>query len=456
MAKASAARNGAEPHGEKKPAGCYVLSLEVENVRCFGPKQTLDCSDGEGRPRQWTVILGDNGTGKTTLLQALACHEWMDKSDDNIFKGEALILQMFPGFLSRSTPQRHGKSHLSACIQATIRESSGTACLGSWDILSDSTATFSSVLHSLVLCGYGPNRGAFVRNEESGMAETPSDDATSSLFLGGSRLRDAEKLLINLDYASKSDDGGTQKEILDRVEEVLLNVLPGITALNYEPGTGYFPRPRVEFKSDYGWVPHRQLGHGYQTMIAWVVDFVSRMVERYPESENPFAEPAVCLVDEIDLHLHPVWQRKVIGYLSERFPNTQFIVTAHSPLVVQAAASANANIAVLVRSTEKDTDGNHYVEIKNNPEDVRNWRLDQILTSDLFGMSSARPVEVEQLFARKHALLAKAKLTKTEQGELADIEKQLRELPFGETRPDMKAMDEVRQTLEMLKKKLAP
>lgn len=191
-------------------------------------------------------------------------------------------------------------------------------------------------------------------------------------------------------------------------------------------------------------------------MIAWVTDFVSRMVERYPDSENPLAEPAVCLVDEIDLHLHPVWQRKVIGYLSERFPNTQFIVTAHSPLVVQAAASANANIAVLVRSTETDADGNHYVEIRNNPEDVRNWRLDQILTSDLFGMSSARPAEVEQLFDRKHSLLAKDKLTKAEQDELAGIEKQLRELPFGETRPDMKAMDEVRQTLEMLKKKLAP
>ncbi len=191
-------------------------------------------------------------------------------------------------------------------------------------------------------------------------------------------------------------------------------------------------------------------------MLSWVIDFTSRLIELHPDSENPPAEPAVCLVDEIDLHLHPVWQRKVIGYLSERFPNTQFIVTAHSPLVVQAAASANANIAVLVRSTEKDADGNHYVEVKNNPEDVRNWRLDQILTSDLFGMSSARPVEVEQLFARKHALLAKDKLTKTEQGELADIEKQLRELPFGETRPDMKAMDEVRQTLEMLKKKLAP
>lgn len=53
---------------------------------------------------------------------------------------------------------------------------------------------------------------------------------------------------------------------------------------------------------------------------------------------NRLADPAVVLVDEIDLHLHPIWQRRLIGFLSERFPNTQFIVTAHSPLIVQAAS----------------------------------------------------------------------------------------------------------------------
>src|SRR5437868_4018607 len=53
-----------------KPLSAYFLSLTVENVRCFGPEQTLDLSDGQGRPAQWTIILGDNGVGKTTLLQS--------------------------------------------------------------------------------------------------------------------------------------------------------------------------------------------------------------------------------------------------------------------------------------------------------------------------------------------------------------------------------------------------
>src|SRR4051794_38307554 len=50
----------------------YLLSLKLQNVRCFGdPAQEIDLSDGRGNPAQWTILLGDNGTGKTTLLQSL-------------------------------------------------------------------------------------------------------------------------------------------------------------------------------------------------------------------------------------------------------------------------------------------------------------------------------------------------------------------------------------------------
>ncbi|PZQ97269.1 MAG: hypothetical protein DI539_29980 [Flavobacterium psychrophilum] len=53
----------------------YFTRLEIENVRCFGPETTLDLSDGKGNWKKWTVILGDNGTGKSTLLQILAASE---------------------------------------------------------------------------------------------------------------------------------------------------------------------------------------------------------------------------------------------------------------------------------------------------------------------------------------------------------------------------------------------
>ncbi len=68
----SKARATAATRTATKP-GTYFLSLTVENIRCFGPAQTLDLSDGHGRPAPWTIILGENGLGKTTLLTCLAC-----------------------------------------------------------------------------------------------------------------------------------------------------------------------------------------------------------------------------------------------------------------------------------------------------------------------------------------------------------------------------------------------
>ena len=178
-------------------------------------------------------------------------------------------------------------------------------------------------------------------------------------------------------------------------------------------------------------------------MIAWIVDLAGRMVERYPESPDPLAEPAVVLVDEIDLHLHPKWQRDLTGFLTERFPNTQFIATAHSPLIVQAAG--DANIALLKR------EGDHVV-IENNPETIRGWRVDQILTSDLFGLETARPPALEKPLLRRKELLMKPRLTKAEKNELKQIETSLGRLPTGESFQQAKTLELIESSLEILKK----
>ncbi len=61
----------AERESRKNYPPAYFLSLELENVLCFKSRQKLDLSNANGFPAQWTVILGDNGVGKTTLLRSL-------------------------------------------------------------------------------------------------------------------------------------------------------------------------------------------------------------------------------------------------------------------------------------------------------------------------------------------------------------------------------------------------
>jgi len=77
----------------KKSPPAYFLSLTVENVRCFGPKQTINFSDGEGKPVQWTVLLGDNNTGKTTILKSIIA---LEPQETNFPEG-----RIVPRFISK-------------------------------------------------------------------------------------------------------------------------------------------------------------------------------------------------------------------------------------------------------------------------------------------------------------------------------------------------------------------
>ncbi|HEX8456912.1 MAG TPA: AAA family ATPase [Pyrinomonadaceae bacterium] len=290
--------------------------------------------------------------------------------------------------------------------------------------------------------GYGATR----RMGEATLSEGISDDPFASLFSDRVELLNAEEWLLQADYAAHAgSNAATRKRAekrRDEIKDILINLLPDVDDIKFTQITEKQTKPGVEVKTPYGWVSIKDLSLGYKTLIAWMVDLASRMFERYPDSKNPLAEPAVVLVDEIDLHLHPKWQRTLMSYLSERFPNTQFIATAHSPLVVQAASDANV---VLLRR-----EGDHVV-IDNNVKDIHGWRVDQILTSDLFGLESARPPQLDPLLAERMKILSKSRLTKKDKARLEEIEAEIGALPTGETPEDMEAMDVIRRAAEHLK-----
>lgn len=79
-----------------------------------------------------------------------------------------------------------------------------------------------------------------------------------------------------------------------------------------------------------------QLSDGYKTMLALVIDMASRMALANPQYKNPLDSEATVMIDEIDLHLHPEWQRRVVGDLLRVFPRAQFIFTTHSPYIVES------------------------------------------------------------------------------------------------------------------------
>lgn len=436
----------------------YFLSLSVENVRCFSVSQTINVSDGQGRPAQWTVILGDNNTGKTTLLQCFVALEPESlgespltfsrlisrDSEFNLYRNkekDTLVISGKASFSSKltDTARELKKEDLEVEISSVAdRKSKKFQWWGS------SKNIHKEILGGLISYGYGASRIM----GESSLSEKELGDPTASLFKDDVELINAEEWLLQADYSAKASKsrsriGQTARKRRDQIREVLIDLLPEVYDIRVTKPTEKNLKPKVEFKTPYGWVSLNGLSLGYRAMITWMVDLANRMFERYPKSPNPLAEPAIVMVDEIDLHLHPKWQRSIMSYLSERFVNTQFIVTAHSPLVVQAAT--NANIVLLRR------EGDHVV-IDNNPLSVLGWRTDQILTS-LFGLPSGRSVEIEELQKQRRKILSKAKITKADKGKLKKIESQMGDLPVAETPEDIEAMDIIRQAAKSLKKR---
>jgi predicted ATP-binding protein involved in virulence len=79
-----------------------------------------------------------------------------------------------------------------------------------------------------------------------------------------------------------------------------------------------------------------QLSDGYKTLLGLVIDLSMRMGLANPHLKDPLSAEAVVMIDEVDLHLHPSWQQRVLADLLRTFSNTQFILTTHSPFVVEA------------------------------------------------------------------------------------------------------------------------
>ena len=439
---------------------CYFLTLTVENVRCFGEKQTLDLSDGHGCPARWTVLLGDNGVGKTTLLECLALMQPLPGVNPRTGGTAGVPRFGVPvhGIPNAARYRRCGTTRLELSCEAYCGEALSRAtgagekqglsvrvAYGDRDPKVEAQGLFPyERIGGLVCYGYGATRRPGVPR----LSANGSDDSCASLFSDEGQLRSAEEWLLRADYKALSEaerrEGDRERSVRDTIVGMLVEVLPDVSGVRFQDIGESVPQFICEAETPDGWVPLSALSLGYRSMIAWTVDLASRLFDRYTESSDPLAEPAIALLDEVDLHLHPKWQRSLMQFLTERFTNTQFIVTAHSPLVVQAAEGAN--IAVLRR------EGDHVV-IDNNPTAVRGWRIDQVLTSDLFGLESARPPRLDAALAERKELLSKGTLTDTDRVRLAELEKEIGELPTGETPEDIEAMDIIRRAAAELKQR---
>jgi len=171
------------------------------------------------------------------------------------------------------------------------------------------------------------------------------------------------------------------------------------------------------------------IGDGYAATLAWLVDFFGWALF-YEKNfiNNPIS--GVVILDEIEKHLHPRWQRHIIRQLCEQFPLVQFILTSHSPICAGGVADLDKGKGAIYVLSHEDT-------IPTQIEPPAGWRYDQIVTSSAFGLTSARDATTEEIQTR----LRKAYERHGEKtGETEEFTKALAEL---ESRSVTAAQDEM-------------
>ena len=440
----------------------YFLSLELQNVGAFGPEGvTINLSDGRGKYAQWTLILGENGVGKTTALECLLGLTPLPV-DTAPFKG--------PGIHALSW-RFNGK------YERIVRASNNSAIKLASDIAPVKgdvrQGDFSRISFEI-------QRNAFTGEAEGFRVETPFVDpahwpgspvisyrAARDIDVENARFPEppvgrqkadpdrsiqvfvpisVDDWLLQMHHSKVSQPSSKRPSDYDEVRSLLIDILPGVTGIDPKTPKERRDTVRMEYHTADGKVPYANLGLGYRSVMGLIGDLAYRLYSAYPDSPNPLSEPAVVLIDEIDLHLHPTWQRKLIGVLSERFPKVQFIATAHSPLMVQAAAGHNL---VLLRRDPTTKQ----VVVENDVDGIANWRLDQIVTSELFGVPSAVRPQLDSEIERRDAILAKTELTDADRAEVRRIEAELGDVPLGTTEEAQRMNDLLRQVLGALESK---
>ncbi|MED4690630.1 AAA family ATPase [Peribacillus frigoritolerans] len=157
-------------------------------------------------------------------------------------------------------------------------------------------------------------------------------------------------------------------KILNSVKTAISNCLStvGVVGIHYSPSSNEI----LASTKDESLIPIRLLSDGYRSIIGLVADIAYRMSILNPSLEDSLETPGVILIDEIDLHLHPKWQRSIIDDLKTTFPNVQFIVSTHSPFIVQSLSTGE--LQTLDRSNN---------ELLVSPDQFVNKSLEDVATN---------------------------------------------------------------------------
>lgn len=351
-----------------------IRRVEIRNFRAID-RLSLRLVDQSG-PGSWLMLLGENATGKSSVLQAIALAL---SSEETIRR-----LPVEPSSLLRDGTEE-GFVKLELTGSRRLRELYFGRDLDSF--------VHAGYSEGILVAGYGSTR--LLPRHPGGREVVSKVDGLFDPFVPLDKPAD---WLPDLPEEEFDAIARALKQLLDLDDDDELR--------QTEDG--------IELIRDKSRFSLSRLSDGYQAMAGFGLDMMRMFSKQWGSIE---AAEGIVLVDELGTHLHPRWQMKVVGSLREAFPRVQFIATTHDPLCLRGLH--DGEVAVLRRS------GSRTYALQEDLPSVDGLAVDQLLTSEHFGLGSTLDPKLEDLLDRYYELRGRHGLSAQEQEELARLSAEL-------------------------------
>ncbi len=423
----------------------YISKVHLKNIRGFRDLE-FSFDRGNGTYAGWTVLTGDNGSGKSTLLKAIAIaltgtdtaralqpsfHRWISEGEI-----EAGIELEIVNHVRDDYYTDGGRTPISGRFPVNIELTKGAKepVLQAKKSTNNTRPTNKTIAERSIWspeakgwfsCGYGPFRRVFGASPVAmRQMVAPTTERFVTMFQEAASLEEVDQWLRSLSHKKLENRPEETKQLELLIEMLGDNLLPNQISIDRVDSDGLWLKDRQGLDLAWG-----DMSDGYRAALALLADIIRHLIgtfgiEQFSQKNDSgkifVQRSGVVLIDEIDAHLHPEWQREIGFWLKDHFPNIQFIVTSHSPLICQAA-DANGLFVL-----PEPGSGNAPRALSSEERQrIISSTPDTILRSPAFGLQNTRSEPAVQAQAKYSKLKAKqragAKLSPDEQGQLTQL-----------------------------------